>query len=261
MKIFLGEKTILLSDHPPSSTAGSNSVVKFSSKKQLKKIIPEFAKDSNASNLIIYSDTSEIGIRGGMTTSEYLKAPFPGKELLASFLGLFKIIEAAGGIVKNEKGDILFIFRRGKWDLPKGKISADRSGLNHLPGYAGNWTFPELVVPEKKKKTKTAIKESSEQAAIREVQEETGIHDIRIINELVTTYHIYNLRGKWILKPTMWFEMYAPEDQELIPEEKEDISEVRWINRNDLPVVEGNTYALIRELLSLVLRRTDRPGI
>jgi len=79
--------------------------------------------------------------------------------------------------------------------------------------------------------------------------EETGLHDIRIIRELPRTYHIYRQRGKWILKPTSWFEMYAPDDQALIPEEKEDISEVRWFSRDGMKIIKENTYPSIRELL------------
>ncbi|MCK7539615.1 MAG: NUDIX domain-containing protein [Marinilabiliales bacterium] len=64
---------------------------------------------------------------------------------------LFNIVIAAGGFVRNEKDEILFIFRRGHWDLPKGK-------LNHKKG-----------IIEKKK-----------DAAVREVMEETGIEKIDI---------------------------------------------------------------------------------
>ena len=230
MKIFSGERTILLSDHPPVSDSKNDTKVAFHSKKQLKKAFQEFVENERATNLIIYSE------------SAYSTIP-----LLSSFLSLFKIIEAAGGFVKNEKGESLFIFRRGKWDLPKGKITIRRHRSADHPLWQTDDFFPELVAEEHKEQSK--IKEPYDKAAIREVMEETGLRDIRIIRELPRTYHIYRERGKWILKPTRWFEMYAPDDQALIPEEKEDISEVRWFTRDEMKIIKENTYPSIRELL------------
>ncbi len=230
MKIFLGEKTILLSDHCPVSTSKNDTKVAFHSKKQLKKVFQEFAENEKATNLVIYSEPSYSKI-----------------SLLSSFLSMFKIIEAAGGIVKNEKGESLFIFRRGKWDLPKGKITIRRSGnADHLLWQTDKF-FPEQNATEHKEQTK--IKEPYDKAAIREVMEETGLLDIRLIRELPRTYHIYMQRGKWILKPTSWFEMYASKEQVLVPEEKEDISEVRWFTPDEMKIIKENTFASIRELL------------
>ena len=230
MKIFLGEKTILLSDHCPVSTSKNDTKVAFHSKKQLKKVFQEFAENEKATNLIIYSEPS------------YSKIP-----LLSSFLSMFKIIEAAGGIVKNEKGESLFILRRGKWDLPKGKIAVRRSRSADHPLWQTDKFFPEQTAMEHKEEAK--IKEPYDKAAIREVMEETGLLDIRIIRELPCTYHIYMQRGKWILKPTSWFEMYASKEQVLVPEEKEGISEVRWFTPDEMKIIKENTYASIREFL------------
>ncbi len=230
MKIFLGEKTILLSDRPPVSISESDTKVAFHSKEHLKKVFQEFVEDEGATNLIIYTESA-----------------YPTIPLLSSFLSLFKIIEAAGGFVKNEKGECLFIYRRGKWDLPKGKITVRRHRSTDHPLWQTDDFLPELTAEEHKEQAK--IKEPYDKAAIREVMEETGLHDIRIIRELPRTYHIYRQRGKWILKPTSWFEMYAPDDQALIPEEKEDISEVRWFSRDGMKIIKENTYPSIRELL------------
>ena len=90
------------------------------------------------------------------------------------FCSKYKVIEAAGGLVFNEKNKILMIFRNGKWDLPKGKIE---------------------------------LGESIEDAAIREVEEECGIDNLKIDNKLINTYHTYNLNGFNILKKT-WFRLH-----------------------------------------------------
>lgn len=141
----------------------------------------------------------------------------PDLELLFGYFSAqFKIIEAAGGLVSNEKGEWLFIFRNGKWDLPKGKI-------------------------EKGEKTKTA--------AIREVQEECGIGELTILKELPATYHIYYMNEKAILKRTYWFEMTSTDASKLIPQTEEGITEVKWIGAKDLKQVYENTYESVLEVL------------
>ncbi len=110
---------------------------------------------------------------------------------------LFKVVEAAGGVVEDEKGKLLFIFRRGHWDLPKGKID---------------------------------LGETKKDAAVREVMEETGIKDIVLEGQLLTTRHSYKLKsGKRALKKTYWYRMKAPH-QKLIPQTEEDITAVKWVN-------------------------------
>lgn len=117
------------------------------------------------------------------------------KLLWKHFKSLFKIIEAAGGIVKNEDDEILFIFRRGFWDLPKGKIESN---------------------------------ETKKQAALREVEEETGVEGLILIKKIVKSYHVYKLKsGKRALKKSHWYLMNAKK-QELIPQEEEDIVKAEW---------------------------------
>ena len=95
------------------------------------------------------------------------------EEIWEDFTHMFRVIEAAGGIVNNKNGDILFIHRMGKWDLPKGKIEKG---------------------------------ESLEQAAVREIEEETGLKELVIEKFLNNTFHIYTERnGEKILKTTYWF--------------------------------------------------------
>lgn len=141
------------------------------------------------------------------------------KLLLSSFSLAFKVIEAAGGLVKNKKGEYLFIFRNGKWDLPKGKI-------------------------EKGEGIKTA--------AIREVEEECGISKLKIVKELVSTYHTYHIEEKPILKRTYWFEMLCEDESKLIPQTEEGITDVKWLSKKDLQQVSDNTYESIKEVLKNV---------
>ena len=139
-------------------------------------------------------------------------------DLVAAFISLFKPLEAAGGIVENEAGKILAIFRLKTWDLPKGKID---------PG------------------------ESREDAAIREVEEETGLQDITLGNFLTTTFHTYrNGKGKRILKITHWYRMLSPE-QALVPQKEENIEIAEWISLAELLDPERKMYASIQEVLSL----------
>ncbi len=88
-------------------------------------------------------------------------------KLMMHFNNRFKTVEASGGLVKNNNNSILFIYRNDKWDLPKGKIRK---------------------------------RESIEEGALREVIEETGIKDLKIENQIDTTYHIYKGPNKDIAK-------------------------------------------------------------
>src|SRR5450432_206693 len=126
------------------------------------------------------------------------------------------IIQAGGGLVENEKGEILFMFRRGKWDLPKGKIG---------PG------------------------ETMEECALREVEEETGVSDLRLIKFLLVTTHDYAEGGKHIKKESHWYLMKSSSRAKLIPQIEEDISELRWIGPADFKIVLANTYPAILDVL------------
>lgn len=135
----------------------------------------------------------------------------------SNFFNQFKIIEAAGGLVQNSRNELLFIFRLGKWDLPKGKLDKN---------------------------------ESREDAAIREIKEECGV-DVAINNpKFFTTYHCYFWKQKIVLKITYWFQMDILDDnQALTPQLDEDISEVKWIPENEIPLALENTYPAIKDLV------------
>lgn len=128
-------------------------------------------------------------------------------------------IKAAGGIVKNDLNQVLFIFRNGKWDLPKGKMERG---------------------------------EDSRTAAIREVEEECGIKIDSSGKKIANTYHVYEKDGQLVLKKTAWYSMRADKTVKLIPQIEEGITEVRWLSKSELSMVRDNTYPLIRELTGYV---------
>lgn len=134
------------------------------------------------------------------------------QQLQKAFWRKFTIVQAAGGLIVNEKGQVLMMFRRNKWDLPKGKLD---------PG------------------------ESLESCAVREVREETGLKEVKIRGLLIVTFHTYDESGKHILKETHWYKMDAPGDQPLQPETSEQISEVGWVDKKQLPELIKDTYPSI----------------
>ena len=134
------------------------------------------------------------------------------------FVENFKIIHAAGGIVNNENDDILMIFRYGCWDFPKGKVEEGE-----------DW----------------------ETAAVREVEEETGLHDIILQNPLPNTYHTYILHDTPILKITHWYAMRAPE-QSLVPQTEEDISQAVWVPREEVAERLSDSYLSLRGLWTMI---------
>lgn len=145
-------------------------------------------------------------------------------KLKKDFNSLFKIIEAAGGMVNDGEDNILFIFRRGSWDLPKGKIDKG----------------------EKKK-----------EAAIREVEEETGITNITIGKKIKTTRHTYKTKnGKRAIKKTYWYEMVTA-NQQLIPQKEEDITKAEWIPLSEVQNLKGNVFKNINEVTeAYIIKRT-----
>ena len=132
------------------------------------------------------------------------------------FCAKHTFIEASGGLVYNNKNQILMIFRNSKWDLPKGKLEAG---------------------------------EGIQECAVREVEEECGVRNLQIVNQLQSTYHTYQLNGKAILKCTYWFKMITNFNDELVPQIKEGITKVAWVDINDISEKLKNTYGNIKELL------------
>jgi ADP-ribose pyrophosphatase YjhB (NUDIX family) len=142
-------------------------------------------------------------------------------EACQAFNSFFTRIEAAGGIVRNQKQEYLFINRLGVWDLPKGKLHK---------------------------------KEAISDGALREVEEETGLTNLTLTKQITSTFHIYTDRkGREILKETYWFEMMCEGPQNPVPQLEEDITEVKWFSEATLDIPIKNTYASLRNLMESYL--------
>jgi 8-oxo-dGTP pyrophosphatase MutT (NUDIX family) len=147
----------------------------------------------------------------------YIFKPNHVKQLYRDFLSMFVKIEAAGGLVVNSAGQFLFIYRYGKWDLPKGKIEAF---------------------------------EKKDEAALREVEEETGIGKLKIINPLTKTRHLYEEKGKQCLKVTWWYYMKTSDNHLPVPQQEEGITNAQWIDRDKMKDVMLNTYLSIIDVIN-----------
>ncbi len=142
------------------------------------------------------------------------------QQLLKTFHSVFEQIDAAGGRVQDARGRLLMIHRNGKWDMPKGKLESG---------------------------------ESPEQAAIREVCEETGVCDLRIRSGPVVTWHAYPHAGKGlygeVLKKTCWYGMTCLSFSGFQVQAEEGIDEAGWFTSEEQQLLLKNTYPLIRELV------------
>src|SRR5690606_7234991 len=136
-------------------------------------------------------------------------------KLWVQFRSYFHYLEAAGGLVKNKKNEILFIHRLDKWDLPKGKVEEG---------------------------------ETTEIAAVREVEEECGISNLKLKNFITHTYHIY-FQNDLKLKATYWYEMLYDGNQTLVPQREEGIGIAEWKNKLEVPEIIQNTYENIKIVL------------
>ena len=137
------------------------------------------------------------------------------EKLWRNLLKKFPIVQAAGGLVINSKSEYLFIFRNNKWDLPKGGIEK---------------------------------KENIKDAALREVNEETGVEDIEIIKPLPMTYHFFKRNGVFKLKKTFWYLMKTEFDGKFKPQLTEGITKVEWKLEEELNEIFKNSYENIKTL-------------
>lgn len=176
-KVFVNEKKLTLSKYPEEID------------KKLR--FEGFATLEIAVDLLQNTSCPELNVYG-----ENLE------EIWEDFTHMFRVIEAAGGVVRNKNGEILFIHRIGRWDLPKGKIEKG---------------------------------ESLEQAALREIEEETGLKELILEEFINNTFHLYTERnGEKILKTTYWFRMNYVGNETPIPQTEEGITAVSWKNKDEI---------------------------
>jgi len=194
-KIFLNNKPVILSASKPKSPRNTTLLKRFKGKKHLEKLLRTFAESDEFSMLVVHHWDLD--------------------DLFYAFRRIYKVIHAAGGLVKNSQGELLVIKRNGKWDIPKGKMD---------PG------------------------EKPKQTALREVQEECGVSGLSIRSDLGITYHVYRDKGVEWLKKTWWYHMDTTFEGELVPQVEEGITKVKWVKPEKLPAYSHNTYQSIREI-------------
>ncbi len=160
----------------------------YTNRHNLKELIYKFA-ESEHENLFIYDESLN--------------------NLFRNFKTCFHYIEAAGGLVLNDKDKILVIKTNGVWHLPKGKVEKG---------------------------------EKYDVAAVREVEEETGISEPIIVKQLISTYHSFKSNDKIFLKRTYWYKMFYKGTAIPKPQIEEGIEDARWISRGDIYDVMKNTH-------------------
>lgn len=156
----------------------------------------------------------------------YQRAFIKVKKYPKSLLKIFRdytTVLAAGGLVRNQKGDILLIFRKGHWDMAKGHLETG---------------------------------ESLEQCAMREVSEETGLKNLELIRPLGVTYHTY-FRKKNILKENYWYQMEVTEEMQLVPQKEEGIDEVKWVSPMEIEEYFDNMFPSIRDIIQQFIHQMD----
>ncbi len=196
-KVFYYDKLIILTGKKnkifPSE---ADMVIDYQKYKDFEDVVEWFLTDKKTSRLIVHTKN--------------LKA------LKVHFFSLFKRVDAAGGLVFNQNGELLTIKRWGLWDLPKGKVERN---------------------------------ERKREAAQREVQEETGVIAADPGKKPLRTYHIYPRGQKVILKTTFWYEMVVKDAENLTPQKEEGIEEVKWVEPDEINDYFSGSYHSLRNLL------------
>ena len=135
---------------------------------------------------------------------------------IEQFFSEFKYVEAAGGLVENEKGETLMIYCYRHWDLPKGHIDEG---------------------------------ESADECAVREIAEETGVEGAKIVRFLCNTLHAYGVYGVWELKQTSWYLCEAPSCPTK-PQKEEDIAAAKWCTAEEVEENLRQSYPTIRNVFA-----------
>jgi 8-oxo-dGTP pyrophosphatase MutT (NUDIX family) len=203
LKIYIGEKPFFVvenldKDLEQLAATHGTIMLNHADASSLKKAVDDL-ENSPAKAVIVLTNTVDV--------------------ILEKLKTILVYIQAGGGLVQNDAGEFLFIYRRGKWDLPKGKLDEG---------------------------------ETIEECAIREVNEETGLENIVLGELLLHTWHVYHAWGQHVLKQTSWFKMSCSAGQILTPQTEEDISETAWLKKEDWGKVLENTFPSIKDVLQFL---------
>ena len=195
-KVFFNDRILYLANSFPKTSDNSyDEVIKYENHEMLKKAISNF-EQADTPNLLIYFEDADY--------------------LFRQFASYYSLVKAAGGIVSNPDNQVLLIFRRGKWDLPKGKNERE---------------------------------ETLEQTAIREVSEETNLQDLTLNGFITDTYHTYYIGNNAVLKQTRWYHLSNSGKDVLIPQVNEDITHAVWVSTDQLKDYYQNMFNSIIEVL------------
>jgi 8-oxo-dGTP pyrophosphatase MutT (NUDIX family) len=207
--------------------------VKEKSKKKFDTLISSLKKVKNISDLkgkVLFPDADHDTIRAFFSKISTIKS-FGFKSVtfwvedmelaMNEILKQYKIVDAAGGVILNNKGKVLMIYRLGKWDLPKGK---------------------------------TEKKESLMETAEREVEEECNIK-VDVLDDFIISYHTYLYKNQRVLKRTFWYKMNLICDKDMQPQKEEDIEEIKWMNRKQMHKALMNSYSSITWVLNKSLKK------
>jgi 8-oxo-dGTP pyrophosphatase MutT (NUDIX family) len=200
-KIFFGDRTVFLTSKITKTFEKNDGLFyKYREKDELAEVLKAFESFPRLSSLYILHTNEDA--------------------LLEIVKSCYTIIEAAGGVVKRSDGKQLAIFRRGKWDLPKGKVEKG---------------------------------EFYKQTALREVEEECGIHSIEAGKKYSDTYHVYSEKGKSVLKRTVWFEMKLTADEPVVVQTSEDITDYIWFDFYNVKDIMKNTFESLKDIFILTV--------
>jgi 8-oxo-dGTP pyrophosphatase MutT (NUDIX family) len=199
-KVYFNNRLICIgSDNQPSFDG--NSLKKISGAFKIREEWEKFLYDENCKGIWMQGDA---------------------KGIWNKFKSMFVRVKAAGGLVKNQAGEYLLIYRKKKWDLPKGKLEK---------------------------------KETLEMAAMREVEEECGISELTIIEPLTKSYHIYEDEGWYMIKHSNWFTMTTTYTDKPVPQTEEGIEKAIWVKPDQLKNYMEDMYPSIRDVLEEYLKK------
>ncbi len=199
LKICCNNKKIIIVNHNQKNKAAINAnslVFNDSNINSFTEILSALKSEAKSNKLFVLSDNILMTIR--------------------KILRELRLIKAAGGMVINERNELLMIYRNNMWDLPKGKIEKGES-IRHT--------------------------------AIREVEEECGVSGLKMNSKLPNTYHIYKEKGKYILKKSFWYKMMTADQTTPLPQINENITKALWLPGGKVAQVLPYAYPSIQELL------------